>query len=118
MSSVMKLSEFLRKQDISEDLLSKAYALSQNLRHNSVSQHIGSACSKIEANLTQAKRESDVVDKIDSLLDALLALAQVLRLQNEQSTLVKNVAVASVVLADDLNKTLEKQLSSVFASRR
>ena len=113
-------SDFYRssRDEINEDVVSKAYALLQNSKHDAVSQKIQSTCSKIESIVKQASAERDVDEKLSLLLNALYEFSQVARLQSYQSTLVKNVAVASTILADDLNKTLEKHLSRLNLSRR
>ena len=115
---IKRFSQFNKEQYLKEDVLSKAYALSQNSQHNSVSQKITSTCSKIENILKQSANSTDLQEKIDSVTNALIEFSQVLRLQNQQSTHVKNISVASTVLADDLNKTLEKHLSRLSFNRR
>ena len=104
-----KFRKFIAEDLLTENLLSKAYAVAQNSQHNAATQKVASNASKIVSLLRDAKTKSDPDEKIDRLLDALIEMTELFKNQSQQSTNIKNTVVAATLFADDIKRTLEKQ---------
>jgi len=94
-----KFSEFISEDTVINEsqLLSKAYAVGQNARHNSTSTAINSRAARIAALSKDAFNADEIEDKINKIADALLHFSEVIKLQSNQSTSIKNVVVASAL---------------------
>jgi hypothetical protein len=94
-----QFSEFIKENTIINEsqLLTKAYAVSQNAKHNSTSTALASKASKMSALARDAIAADDLENKINKIADALIQLGEVLKLQGNQSTAIKNVVVASAL---------------------
>lgn len=91
------------------NLISKGYALGQSGRHETTKRQLESISNQIEAICNRAKREADLEDKIDTLIDAVSKFAGALKLQAELSKNNINVAVATNLLEDDIKSLLKKK---------
>lgn len=91
------------------NLISKGFALGQGSRHESTKRQAESLSSQIEAICNRAKRESDLEDKIDILIDAVSKFAGALKLQAELSKNNINVSIATNLLEDDIKSLLKKK---------
>jgi hypothetical protein len=95
-----RFSEHFKEQGIvinENQLLTKAYAVGQNAKHNSTSTAINSKAAKI-ASLSRDAISADALEvKIDKIADALIQFSEVVKLQSDQSTAIKNVVVASAL---------------------
>lgn len=103
-----KFKKYIAEDLLAENLLSKAYAVSQNSQHNAATQKVASNASKIDSLLRDAKAKSDPDEKINRLLDALIEMTELFKNQSQQSTNIKNAVVATTLFADDIKRTLEK----------
>ena len=103
-----KFRKYVAEELVSENLLSKTYALTQNSQHNAASQKIASNVSKIASILRDAKNSDNSDEKIERLLDALIEMAGLFKNQSQQSTNIKNTIVASTLFAEDIKRTLER----------
>jgi hypothetical protein len=103
-----KFRKYLTEDLLSENLLSKAYALAQNSQHNAASQKVASNASKIVSILRDAKARDDADEKIERLLDAMIEMTELFKNQSQQSSNIKNTVVAAALFADDIKRTLEK----------
>lgn len=94
-----KFSEFINEDTVitESQLLSKAYAVGQNARHNSTSTAINSRATRIAALSKDAITADEIEVKINKIADALIQFSEVLKLQSNQSTAIKNVVVASAL---------------------
>ena len=94
-----QFSEFIKENTIINEsqLLTKAYAVGQNAKHNSTSNALQSKASKISALARDAIAADDLENKINKIADALIQFGEVLKLQSNQSTAIKNVVVASAL---------------------
>lgn len=90
-------------------LISKGFALGQGSRHESTKRQLESLVSQIDSICDRAKREDELVDKINILLDAVSKLASVFKLQAELSKNNINVSIATNLLEDDLKAILFKK---------
>jgi hypothetical protein len=96
-------------EPLQESLFSKGYAIAQNAQHNSATQKINALTSKIATLSHDAKREDEPAKKIDKLCDAIFEMSELFKAQSQQSTSIKNLTVADVLLSDDLTKIAQKQ---------
>ena len=103
-----KFRKYIAEDLLTENLLSKAYAVAQNSQHNSASQKVASNASKIASLLRDAKTKNEPDEKIDKLLDALIEMTELFKNQSQQSTNIKNTVVAATLFADDLKRLIEK----------
>jgi len=92
-------SEFINEDTVitESQLLSKAYAVGQNARHNSTSTAINSKTARIASLSKDAINADEIEVKINKIADALIQFSEVLKLQSNQSTAIKNVVVASAL---------------------
>jgi hypothetical protein len=88
------------------NLISKGFALGQGNRHESTKRQLESLVSQIDGICSRAKREDELDEKVNILLDAISKLASAFRLQAELSKNNINVSIASNLLEDDLKAIL------------
>lgn len=95
-----RFSEHLQEQSIvinESQLLTKAYAVGQNARHNSILTAINSKAAKIVSLSRDAITADDIEVKINKIADSLIQFSEIIKLQSDQSTAIKNVVVASAL---------------------
>lgn len=90
-------------------LISKGYALGQGNRHETTKRQLESLASQIDSICDRAKREDELEDKINILLDAISKFAGALKLQAELSKNTINVSIATNLLEDDIKSLLRKK---------
>lgn len=103
------MSEDAKRNILNESLVNKAYAIAQNSQHNSTRQKISSLRSNARSLISRLKSEEDLEQKINILADVFEQFVFVLDLMSDLSSNVKNIAIADVILSDDLTKTIQKQ---------
>ena len=91
------------------NLISKGYALGQGSRHETTKRQLESLANQIDSICDRAKREDELEDKIDILLDAISKFAGALKLQAELSKNTINVSIATNLLEDDIKSLLRKK---------
>jgi hypothetical protein len=95
-----RFSEHPKEQSIvinESQLLSKAYAVGQSANHNSTSTAINSKAAKLATLSRDAIIADNIEIKINKIADALIQFSEILKLQSNQSTAIKNVLVASAL---------------------
>lgn len=91
------------------NLISKGFALGQGNRHETTKRQLESLVSQIDGICSRAKREDELDEKVNILLDAISKLASAFRLQAELSKNNINVSIATNLLEDNLQALLKKK---------
>lgn len=109
-----RFREFLYEPEqvapITEELVNKGFAVGQQARFASKRSALHSLISKAQNDLAAVTRSSDQSDKINALAAALEILAGAIDYQADLLNHILNVAVADVLLSDDVGNALKKVL--------
>lgn len=111
---VERFKTFLREEPqsvIAEELVNKGFALGQQARFGSKKATLNAQIARAQSDLDAAARIADLSDKVDALAKGLQSLAAAIGLQGELLQHIINVAVADVVLSDDIGNAVKKALS-------
>ncbi len=110
---IERFKTFLREHRqplLNEEAVNKGFVLGQQVRFNSKKSALNSQLSKAKNDLGTAARSADLSEKVDALAEGLQNLATVIGLQVELLQHVMNVAVADVLLSDDVGNAVKKAL--------
>lgn len=111
---VERFKTFIREQEqivIGEELVQKGFAIGQQARFSSAKATLNSQVARARSDLDAAARIAELSDKVDALAKGLQSLAAAIGLQGELLQHIINVAVADVVLSDDVGNAVKKALS-------
>jgi hypothetical protein len=98
-------------QELSESLVGKGVAISNNRQHATNKTKLFSLISQIQNRCRQGVNEDDQTEKINLQFQIAFELASALKIFAEMSTNNNNISTTAVLDAENIQKVLEKALT-------